>query len=975
MLEHLNLEGLQADLPPPLVVAAPTYKDGDKFLDFPRLHGLNVNAAPNEYNHKKNETLFDGYKPFDQILQSWLFFGLIREVTEVYVDSSKLSSGFRRRTSTNQYGPHQLSMEPLREIIKVWSQEFGDERRSDVRDRHMLRVHHALKTARAIVRKHYSVTRRGPASGGILFPLNQKLGLSLMILGETLSHAARRIFRNRPQIEGSYPDLRESWGRSELIDELLERATYWCRYTSLEFCKRFQYRNLAILQAIEAQRKITTLDPPNVNRQHNFGDCEENRCDLIHRFGPLETRDPSCLPRCSGCERLGPNVERLNEIVRDGKIPILLYHPRRTPKLEVRPYSEGRMLYGIISHVWAEGYCNSAGNNLPECHLKLFRECLENTGSQYARPLNIPLEDAPPTAFWMDALAIPLNRTLQREAIKNMREIFLHATHTVVIANDLLATNLPDSYEEISFRIATSLWTRRLWTLQEAYLSREIYFCFGDRSKSLDVIEDSLAYDPFDEISLADSHVGSLFREEARECLDIVLSHERKLRIQNDRREAKGRCTAALLANVWRAVQGRGTACEEHEALALSTLLGAERLTDEISGGFILEARPDGRNRPTKEQLERLMRRLLQSLNHDYPGCIPAGMIFLPEPKMTAPGWGWAPISWMTSSDPQIARLVSMSSQETTLTAEGLHVQFPGFLLHPLTDQEFPIETSPFPRDINMQEWYVVRRDAGSTNPRPPSVSHGVPVDPEIQRRRMAIIVQEMPILTEKIALLVYLRDNDRRDAGRHANGVMHVIWARRIIIQQETDEEKLRDFRKQHRERSLAFFGQALDASQRWCVDGPPRTYGMSSSQTDRPSNTPEPSQIPVSSDNPRPSDISGPSDTPRPSTATRSRVPTWGTAGRGQQTGGRAMPGPGPSSTQQRSTTGSTSAPNARGRDHTPRPGLMGTPSRARTESFSHRAGGNGSSGRGGRQTSYASWSTRAGDGGGGGGSQSRS
>lgn len=837
MYQHLGLD-LQSCLDRPPVVEELRYnKDNFQFHDFAIQHGLGpelANRADTRYSRgdygtddtqissrNRNNANFDH-------LQSWLFFGLLQEVTGKSVDLEE----FRDRPPTDPSRPT-LTTKTLPSIISEWETRFKGLTSSEARTCEMLRAYRALKTARLFVKEHFSMRQCRDGSSEVSIKRNDALGLSLMVLGETLSYTASKIFADSPMIKGWYGDPRESWGRSPLLKTFFNREK-WCSYTWSELCGRFQHRNIAILQAIAAHKARLTIQ--------TFADhsgCSPRNCTSITR-NPFEDRMPECVAGCQeGCGLYGPDTTKLEKIISQREIPILLYHKKgdagSRPRVDVVSLSEHQSFYSIVSHVWAEGLCNTTTNELRECQLELIRESLEAIN---------PSAISSPIAFWIDALAIPpLDPSLQLIAIERMRDVFLRARYTIVLTNDLLWTRLPRAHHEIPMRIASAAWMRRLWTLQEAYLSRNLYFCFGNGShcKSLDEIEDSLAYELF-----LENHLTSCMREEAQRGLDLMLSHERRLRIENDRRRTRKECTAALMAAVWQAVQGRETACKEHEVLALSTLLNARRLKDKDGIRDLLEGRPvsDSENqvsaagpdqrtvRPRRkevsdEQLEELMTRMLKSLDEDNPGCIPAGMIFLPEPKMKAPGWGWGPLSWMTSSDPDSAKLLSFSSRETTLTDAGLEVEFPGFILHSLQDQEGRIEGQHFPVDENLQEWYFVssvednKKDIAP--PDPGKVDAGAHIAPDAEHRRetMAIIVQEKPILNERLALLVYLKD--KNGSERKRRGLIDVIWLRRVIIRQENDSRKIEDLRENARLGHLTILAEALDTTQKWCVGGPP--------------------------------------------------------------------------------------------------------------------------------------------------------
>jgi hypothetical protein len=84
--------------------------------------------------------------------------------------------------------------------------------------------------------------------------------------------------------------------------------------------------------------------------------------------------------------------------------------------------------------------------------------------------------------FWIDTLAVPIHENDKEErriAVRQIHQVYTNARYTVVIDKGLGQMLPADSYEGTAMRILASGWMRRLWTLQEAYLSRRLYFAFA----------------------------------------------------------------------------------------------------------------------------------------------------------------------------------------------------------------------------------------------------------------------------------------------------------------------------------------------------------------------------------------------------------------------------------------------------------------------------------------------------------------
>ena len=98
----------------------------------------------------------------------------------------------------------------------------------------------------------------------------------------------------------------------------------------------------------------------------------------------------------------------------------------------------------------------------------------------------------------MDTLAIPVKEEganvvenfieLKQRAICQIYHVFNSATRAVIINKELL--NIYSILEEqIIIKVLTSAWMRRLWTLQEAFLSRRLSVAFR-KSKNDFSLED-----------------------------------------------------------------------------------------------------------------------------------------------------------------------------------------------------------------------------------------------------------------------------------------------------------------------------------------------------------------------------------------------------------------------------------------------------------------------------------------------------
>ncbi|GME22954.1 hypothetical protein TRIVIDRAFT_227713 [Neofusicoccum parvum] len=91
--------------------------------------------------------------------------------------------------------------------------------------------------------------------------------------------------------------------------------------------------------------------------------------------------------------------------------------------------------------------------------------------------------DAPP--FWIDVMCVPISGAYHSESIRRIRWVYAKA-EKVLVLDPSLYTHHVGSCEEALIRIRYSLWKRRLWTLQEGVLAKQLCFKFWDEIVALD---------------------------------------------------------------------------------------------------------------------------------------------------------------------------------------------------------------------------------------------------------------------------------------------------------------------------------------------------------------------------------------------------------------------------------------------------------------------------------------------------------
>lgn len=152
----------------------------------------------------------------------------------------------------------------------------------------------------------------------------------------------------------------------------------------------------------------------------------------------------------------------------------------------------------------------------------------------------------------------------------------------------------------------------------------------------------------------------------------------------------------------------------EDETLALSTLLNLDYQSTLIEQAGEIAKKDPRPEAPVRKRFREMMMRDFWTLIHrNYEGSIPAGLIFLPGEKLSVPGFGWAPVTWLSGKDEDHPYPLNVIGKPTELHQEGLLVRYPGFLLHGghptrVLRSNAIIGDLIFPIDQYLSEWYKI---------------------------------------------------------------------------------------------------------------------------------------------------------------------------------------------------------------------------------------------------------------------------
>lgn len=759
-----------------------TKYDLQGFHSFPNRAGWQIeedglfHRTPGVTHHNTEQDL-------SAFLQAWLFFGLLTEVLGLseHIDIDDF-------TFCNEYGDWVVHTKKLPAYIRTWSSSIQNH--SGRATGQLLKAQLALDEAYLWISKYCSVSSLEKKP---IWNLQPMVSLSLMTLGETLSHAKAGIIESsNVQMSGWFESACQGWGYSDKLLHTM-RNDGWCPYFLRVLQGTLRKSASGLLYAMHLSH------PKELKLSHGL--CTPHSCKA-RNYGSYRDRHWLTEEMCQ-CTSIPVDITKLTNILADGGCPLLTYNKGDQIVDVVR--KEYGTIYTIFSHVFADGFGNPEENSLPSCRLDNFVDILGRLSNadqslHTATTMTAPSKSA---CFWIDTLAIPVKHQyseLRRKAIKDMHLMYIDATYTVVLDAGLMTQNRGNSYAETAMKIATSFWMTRLWTLQEACLSRRLLFNFSDTLVDVDTLERAFKEDMISPIPRA-----------ARSYFERMLGNERA-RIKERRRVL---VDPAFLTSLWNALEWRNTSVPEHETQAIATLLRLD--TDPFDDTMFnnsFEAQPP------ESSLDRKMQTLLKLMNDASDQAIPAGLIFSAGSKLSDKGFSWAPRSWLNNREHRSRQLLT-PQPGAKLTSSGLEVMYPGFRLHQTTSRELFKELQSddgivFPCDSSLREWIVAR------SKHPLILSTDLQDDDEL-----AIVTQAIPIMTHiQTALLV---KSVRRDGHTE-----HVQVLGHITLRAEASASRILELQTRFKDKlSYAVLGEALPKTQKWCVDGVDQIASGSNSDT----------------------------------------------------------------------------------------------------------------------------------------------
>lgn len=463
-------------LPPiPCLITADTKlpEDARSFHAYPRRAGWKLHHDYRLEINSSRPTLQD----LASFLQSWLFFGLVAVTLQ--------TNGHPILQASELHDDMYLSTGKLPSAVRTWVEW---ERTGSPEERQLRLASNAyiLSTARQVVRRNFSLDILSRCVGYSTSKtdyhyVSDELALFLMVLGETLSAASKRLIEDttaRTQIPSV--DLAAGWGPSRWVFKRMVDGQ-WCPNDIHRLHIQFGPNATPLLSEYMHATSVGSASPP---LQHV--ECTEYVCKVKKAKRVHGSRSVDCLADCpraydGGCEMIGPNMGTIVNILESNtnfshspkigpRIPMLQFRSTipdqlESIELEVHELKTDMNEFSVesfvtVSHVWNDDWNSFQDNKLSSCRLQMLRRIIRKLS---------PEKDM---LFWMDTLIVPqTGRLARKEAIRQICQVFRLASHTIVLEPSSLSSADVRSPDQAAMSTLSHAWMRRLWTLQESYLT------------------------------------------------------------------------------------------------------------------------------------------------------------------------------------------------------------------------------------------------------------------------------------------------------------------------------------------------------------------------------------------------------------------------------------------------------------------------------------------------------------------------
>jgi hypothetical protein len=549
--------------------AAPKY-DGLGLESFPIRHGY---PRANPPLLRLAELLgYPAQKPA-AFVQSWLYFGLLRDVLgdkiwdkaekqQQFVTTARDSAGRKLLTS----GPLIPLLKQKERTLTSWINDTKYER-----DRIRKTLRFAAKQCQAL-------------DGNCEISSWPEIMLSIRVLIDSLTHLSYHSSESQwyhRHDDGSSGPNASSRSSVQLIHDRLKGRYGWCIHQVKRMCRQTHSAiGLAYLASIR-RHPTSWID----HRQCDEAEyCTANNISETFKGVHVEMN-------CQ-CAHVTAPEKDMHDILENGGFPIvsckidcsgnptLQYH-RATLKSS----------YTAISHLWADGLANLNGNSLPRCQLKRLvkrvaevRKSTTFAGDLWHRmPWNRRVD------FWLDVYCVPVPKShntsaigrardteelhkLKAVALKKMTATYAWAKTVLVLDHELSYITSAHDELELRGRIAICGWNSRYWTFQEHCLSRDTVFQSGKGPRR----EFKGRYSTFLQRFKKESIHETLHRDLFHAARAIQIHTGAKRPCVTEERQSRTSKEESLFKEIWEALVDRNTTKLTDALGIFAALLGTD---------------------------------------------------------------------------------------------------------------------------------------------------------------------------------------------------------------------------------------------------------------------------------------------------------------------------------------------------------------------------------------------------------------
>ncbi|KAI1123846.1 hypothetical protein F5Y10DRAFT_251009 [Nemania abortiva] len=433
----------------------------------------------------------------DCFFQTWLLFGTIVEIFRLSGVEAKTGDFLVPITLRSIHKPQTarlVTTAKLPELIRQWRQAYKVSKDASGFDKALQILDFVGKIVDyhcANGKDHRSIHQYGK----ILWDVSADTTTAIIAVASTLRKAAYSIY-GKPANEERWPVT-----NSALLYQRIQRK--WCRSDAAMIMEDFD---------IDGQYYIAAATGRTLEELDGHYACTDQSCEAKISDGTYATKhDPDCHeddydpePRFAGhvFPELGTNPTTMREAIKGimdvGRLPVLRWDTEQrgitTYGHEKDAYSEDSSQcppFVAISHVWADGKGNPFDNSLPYCQLEKIQALVDALCADHLPKKRV--HSAP--GFWMDTLCCIVgtdkeSKDYKKRSIQSMREIYGESVAVLIIDPWLMSIPSTASVFEICYRIYASGWSRRLWTHQEGFLAREVYYQLQDKPLKLTEVDE-----------------------------------------------------------------------------------------------------------------------------------------------------------------------------------------------------------------------------------------------------------------------------------------------------------------------------------------------------------------------------------------------------------------------------------------------------------------------------------------------------